>query len=75
MELWEGLRDGILPFRYKIQHVPGKVKVTADYLFRSNGEISEGGGNVTAQVTTQFLVLCLNGLTYFCFCLLFYLFV
>ncbi len=58
MELWEGLRDGILPFRYKIQHVPGKVKVTADYLFRSNGEISEEGENVTAQATTQFLVLC-----------------
>ncbi len=76
MELWEGLRDGISPFRYKIQHVPGKVKVTADYLFRSNGEISEEGGNVTAQVTTQFLVLCfLSEWLDFCFCLLFYLFV
>ncbi len=46
MELREGLRDGISPFRYKSQHVSGKVKVTADYLFRSNGEISEEGGGM-----------------------------
>ncbi|XP_026050763.1 uncharacterized protein LOC113037671 [Carassius auratus] len=38
------------PFRFKIQHVSGKVNVTADYLSRSTGEIPEGGGNVTARV-------------------------
>ncbi len=38
------------PFRFKIQHVSGKVNVTADYLSRSNGGISEEGGNVTARV-------------------------
>uniref|UniRef100_A0A8C1KT19 Gypsy retrotransposon integrase-like protein 1 n=1 Tax=Cyprinus carpio TaxID=7962 RepID=A0A8C1KT19_CYPCA len=38
------------PFRFKIQHVSGKVNVIADYLSRSTGEIPEGGGNVTARV-------------------------
>ncbi len=48
----EELRDGISPyspFRFKIQHVSGKVNVTADYLSRSIGKISEEGGNVTAR--------------------------
>ncbi len=40
------------PLDTRFNMFDGKVKVTADYLFCSNGEISEEGGNVTAQVTT-----------------------
>lgn len=37
------------PFRFKIQHVPGQVNVTADYLSRCTSEILEEGGDVMAQ--------------------------
>ncbi|KAL0147249.1 hypothetical protein M9458_057442 [Cirrhinus mrigala] len=37
------------PFRFKIQHVPGKANVTADYLSRCTNDILEGRGDVMAR--------------------------
>ncbi|XP_051271642.1 uncharacterized protein LOC127372197 isoform X5 [Dicentrarchus labrax] len=39
------------PFRFRIQHIPGKDNITADYLSRSSSESPEGGGCVMAQAT------------------------
>ncbi len=37
------------PFRFTVQHVPGKSNVTPDYLSRCTNEISEGRGCVMAE--------------------------
>ncbi|XP_073803353.1 uncharacterized protein isoform X2 [Danio rerio] len=36
------------PFSFKVQHVPGKTNVTADYLSRCSSEVLEEGESVTA---------------------------
>ena len=41
----------IQPFRFIIQHIPGKVNCTADYLSRCLSETFEGGECVMAETT------------------------
>lgn len=36
------------PFRFTVQHIPGEMNLTAEYLSRWGGESSEGRGNVMA---------------------------
>ncbi|XP_051236276.1 uncharacterized protein LOC127352145 [Dicentrarchus labrax] len=38
------------PFRFIVQHIPGKLNVTADYLSRCHNESSEGGEYVMAAL-------------------------
>ncbi len=38
------------PFRFTVQHIPGKDNATADYLSRCPSEDSEGGGGVMAAL-------------------------
>ncbi|XP_034565107.1 uncharacterized protein LOC117830889 isoform X4 [Notolabrus celidotus] len=39
------------PFRFSIQHIPGRANLTADYLSRSSSESPEGGECVMAGAT------------------------
>ncbi|KAG1925917.1 hypothetical protein F2P79_025210 [Pimephales promelas] len=38
------------PFRFTVEHIPGRLNVTADYLSRCHSEISEGGEYVMAAL-------------------------
>lgn len=48
------------PFRFSIQHIPGKENQTADYLYRCTSESPEGGECVMATATQGKITSVLN---------------